>query len=86
MPGQTPRNTSDRHFPGRYRKILGQIKVPQPGAVFLVAAGLLGKIYCDHIKALGGIAIDVGSVVDAWMALNTRPGQYENIVEWSLPQ
>jgi tetratricopeptide (TPR) repeat protein len=73
------------HFPDRYHEILTQLQVPKPGAVFLVAAGLLGKIYCHRIKELGGIAIDVGSIVDAWMGFNTRPGQYEPPEHWRLP-
>ena len=45
---------------------------PHPGEVYLVAAGFLGKIYCDLIRAKGGIGIDVGSVVDYWMGYSTR--------------
>lgn len=45
---------------------------PEPGEVWLVAAGFLGKIYCDRIRALGGIAIDIGSLADDWMGYATR--------------
>ena len=34
--------------------------------LFLVAAGILGKIYCQQIKQQGGVAIDIGSVLDSW--------------------
>lgn len=74
-----------RHFPDRYLELNSELKVPQQGAVFLVAAGLLGKIYCHRIRLLGGIAIDVGSVVDAWMGFATRPGQFEPLQQWTLP-
>ena len=40
--------------------------MPFPGAVFLVGAGALGKIYCQWIKERGGIALDIGSMCDAW--------------------
>ena len=60
------------HFPTVYDRTLAELSVPRPGAVFLVAGGLLGKIYCDRIKQLGGIAFDIGAVVDAWMGHNTR--------------
>jgi hypothetical protein len=38
----------------------------RPGEVWLVGAGVLGKVYCQAIKAAGGVAIDVGSVLDVW--------------------
>ncbi|HVT30704.1 MAG TPA: hypothetical protein VHE81_22030, partial [Lacipirellulaceae bacterium] len=77
--------TGEAHLPDVFRKLLRNICVPYRGAVFLVAAGLLGKIYCARIRNLGGVAIDVGSIVDAWMGQNTRPGQYDKTEEWILP-
>lgn len=44
----------------------------EAGELYLVAAGIFGKIYCDIIKKQGGIAIDIGSVVDIWMQVATR--------------
>jgi hypothetical protein len=73
------------HFPDQFKQIMADVRVPRPGAVVLVAAGLLGKIYCQHIRGLGGIAIDVGSVVDAWMGYGTRPGLYTDLSTWILP-
>ena len=66
-------------FPDAHRRILGALDPPRPGAVYLVAAGLLGKIYCGRIRELGGIALDVGSIADAWMGYNTRPGQLDTV-------
>jgi len=37
-----------------------------PGQVWLVAAGILGKAYCESIRAAGGVAVDVGAVMDLW--------------------
>lgn len=34
--------------------------------IFLVGAGNLGRGYLGHIKKCGGIAIDIGKVMDAW--------------------
>jgi hypothetical protein len=73
------------HFPEAYRRTLDALTVPAPGAVFLVGAGVLGKIYCARIKALGGIALDIGSLADAWLGFNTRPGQYDHLDDWRLP-
>jgi hypothetical protein len=44
----------------------------RPGVLYLVAAGLQAKIYCDIIKRAGGVALDVGSVADIWMQAPTR--------------
>jgi tetratricopeptide (TPR) repeat protein len=72
------------HFPDRYHDLLNEIRVPSRGAVFLIAAGLLGKVYCGRIRELGGIAIDIGSLADAWMGVNTRPGQFDDAAAWTL--
>jgi len=60
------------HFPNEFEDIVRQIKVPYEGAVYLVGAGLLGKVYCGEIKKQGGIAIDIGSVMDALAGVKTR--------------
>jgi Tfp pilus assembly protein PilF len=75
---------SGPHFPNRFHEIMTTLAVPRRGAVFLVAGGLLGKIYCERIRQLGGIAIDIGSIADAWMGFDTRPGQYSQEFEWML--
>jgi hypothetical protein len=85
LPGTSTPGGGTGHFPNRYTEILANLTVPRPGAVYLVAAGLLGKIYCSHIKQRGGIAIDVGAVVDAWMGFDTRPGHFEATTQWMLP-
>ncbi|MBG9386529.1 hypothetical protein [Caenimonas aquaedulcis] len=45
---------------------------PLEGEVYLVAAGFLGKLYCDLVCRRGGIAIDIGSLADYWMGFATR--------------
>jgi hypothetical protein len=72
------------HYPAVYNSILETLEVPFKGAVYLVAGGLLGKIYCDRVKQLGGIALDIGSIADVWMGFNTRPGQYDASGKWTL--
>jgi hypothetical protein len=60
------------HFPHRYEELLRLIEVPFKGAPFLVGGGILGKVYCSHIKNLGGIAIDIGSIFDVWAGISNR--------------
>lgn len=78
------RETLGPHFPYAYDRLLASLTVPRPGCVFLVAAGLLGKIYCARIKALGGVAIDIGALADAWMGHDTRDGEHAGVA--TLPQ
>ncbi|MGE7414565.1 tetratricopeptide repeat protein [Methylobacterium tarhaniae] len=62
------------HWPERYPQIMDALSQPLNGRLYIVAAGLLGKFYCDRIKKSGGVALDVGSVADGWMGSRTRPG------------
>jgi hypothetical protein len=62
------------HFPMIYEEIISDLRsVSQQGRVWLVAAGILGKRYCAEIRAQGGVALDVGSIVDGWLGKATRP-------------
>lgn len=62
---------SGRHYPDRFNTLRHSLDV-RPGELYLVAAGVLGKIYCQWIKAAGGIAVDAGSVADHWCGHRTR--------------
>ena len=73
------------HFPAVYDQLLANLTIPRPGAVFLVAGGLLGKIYCDQVRALGGIALDIGALADAWTGHNTRGPLLDAAVRRQLP-
>lgn len=78
LPTEVLDNCASAHYPQVYHTLLKELRMCRPGEVFLVAAGFLGKIYCGVIKEAGGIAIDVGSIVDGWMGYNTRPGHLDN--------
>ena len=67
-----PGAISKPHWPDGYNEVMGQLESIRPGSVFLVGAGLLGKIYCDKIKSKGGIAIDIGSILDSWANVPSR--------------
>ena len=56
--------------------ILYKQLVEFPGMIFLVGGGLFGKTYCQLIKSQGGIALDVGSLLDAWVGIASRPTVY----------
>lgn len=61
------------HFPVIYQRHLAALAAPQAGRVWLIAAGVLGKIYAGAIRASGGIALDIGSIADGWAGAITRP-------------
>ena len=75
----------ERHFPDVFDRIMADLALPHPGAVVLVAGGLLGKIYCDRVRQLGGVALDIGALADAWMGRNTRGSSLDKSMAWVLP-
>jgi hypothetical protein len=67
-----PGSASEPHWPDGFHRVMDSVKVVQEGQPFLIGAGVLGKIYCQRVKELGGVAIDVGSVIDAWAGVDSR--------------
>lgn len=65
--GLAPEPFRDWH--ARLKRELQQV---ERGVLYLVAAGVMGKIYCDLIKRGGGVALDIGAVADIWMRAPTR--------------
>lgn len=63
----------DPHFTTVFERVKQQIASDiQPGDVVLVGAGILGKVYCSLAKDQGAVALDLGSLFDAWAGLTTR--------------
>lgn len=63
------------HYPDRFNAIIADLSGRDlSGQLYLVAGGILGKFYCDRIKQQGGVALDIGSLVDSWVGVATRPG------------
>jgi hypothetical protein len=73
-----PGSVSQPHWPDGYLEVMQQLDEIRAGTPFLVGAGVLGKLYCDRIKAKGGIAIDIGSVLDGWAGIPSRPRHVSN--------
>jgi hypothetical protein len=59
-------------WPRFYAELLDGLNVRTRGEVFLVGAGLLGKSICVAIRDRGGIALDMGSVLDQLADKTTR--------------
>jgi|GEM_PF-2095717 len=61
------------YYPKQYNEIIEFINNTDcKGKLCLVGAGLLGKYYCWKFKEAGGIAIDIGNVMDKFAGLITR--------------
>jgi hypothetical protein len=67
-----PGSVSEPHWPDGFNDVMEQLDAVRPGMAFLVGAGALGKIYCDRIKAKGGVALDIGSILDSWAMIASR--------------
>lgn len=91
VPGETPLGRPEelasrgQHFPQVFDRLMAEISVPFPGACYLIGAGLLGKIYADRIRQLGGIAIDIGALVDGWVGINSRRNAFVQLAANPLP-
>jgi hypothetical protein len=71
------------HYPDVFERVMGELVGDHRGKIFLVAGGILGKLYIGQIRRHGGIAIDIGSLADAWARKMTRPG-YEELQHLAL--
>ena len=72
----------DIHFPNRFNEISLELSgIDRTGELFFVGAGLAGKLYCEVIRQAGGMAVDVGSLMDVWMGIGVRPYQSSKFVE-----
>lgn len=67
-----PGSVSQPHWPNGFNEVMEQLEAVRPGDAFLVGAGVLGKIYCDRIKTRGGVALDIGSILDSWANIPSR--------------
>jgi hypothetical protein len=60
------------HFPTVFDEVVGRIRAGAVQYCVLVGAGPCGKIYCDEVRRAGGLALDVGSLMDLWCGRATR--------------
>lgn len=77
----TPNGSFEVHYPNEFDHIMRTINVDFPGMMFLVGAGVCGKVYCNRIKELGGIALDIGAVCDAWIDVPSRALVFQDMFD-----
>jgi tetratricopeptide (TPR) repeat protein len=61
--------------PASVARALEQLGDWPRGRLVLVGAGYAGKLIIDEARQRGGVALDVGSIFDRWVGLNTRSYQ-----------
>lgn len=67
-----PGSVTEPHWPLGFSLVKEQVERTVPGTIFLVGAGPLGKIYCHWVKEKGGVALDIGSLLDGWAGIASR--------------
>ncbi|ACP22395.1 conserved hypothetical protein (plasmid) [Sinorhizobium fredii NGR234] len=61
-------HASDQPLPLVYEAINEEIRrKTSPGTLVLIAGGIVGKIFIGTAKEAGGVALDLGSVMDEWL-------------------
>ena len=58
------RELSETHYFKHFPKVMEKLRGDLRGAVVLVGAGSLGKLYCHAAKSSGAVALDLGSAFD----------------------
>lgn len=67
---------SEDIYPAAFERVSARLSRPLHGKLFLVGAGIFGKHFMAQVKNNGGVAIDVGALLDAWDGRSTRPLVY----------
>ncbi|KQZ28528.1 hypothetical protein ASD50_19600 [Mesorhizobium sp. Root552] len=66
-------NKGTEPLPFIYHALLERLdSMVTAGDLVLVAGGIIGKIFVGHARAKGAIALDIGSVLDDWIAVGMR--------------
>lgn len=82
LTGKHPTN----HYPRRYQslmEIIGTVKKDRCN-LYLIGAGVLGKIYCNRAKETGNIALDLGCLFDGWSGVMSRSFYKNNLDKYKL--
>lgn len=81
-----PGHPSPSGYISQLENVLTQQLVEHPGMVYIVGGGLYGKLYCNLIKSQGGIAIDLGSLFDAWLGIPSRRLVYLSMFDTAIKE
>lgn len=79
-----PGSVEQPHWPDGFAAMIAAIDQVEPGELVLVGAGVLGKAYCEAVRRRGGVAVDLGSVLDGWAGVMSREGRITGGPEFGL--
>jgi hypothetical protein len=68
-----PQDILESHYFKDFPKVMQKLRGDLRGALVLVGAGFLGKLYCHAAKKSGAVAVDLGSAFDVLANQLTRP-------------
>ena len=55
------------HYPVHYENVLDSINLSaKPGSLWLIGAGVLANLYCMRVRENGGVALDLGTLIDLY--------------------
>ena len=66
IPGESWSRFVSSHYPTRFFEVMDELAAEQRGAVGIIGAGVLGKLYCLQLYDAGCAALDMGAVFDGW--------------------
>jgi len=66
------RTPDTRTLPAMIEEAIATMNAAAANKLVVVAAGYLGKWIVDEARARGGVALDLGSMLDYWIGLRTR--------------
>lgn len=77
VPGEARKYDVAHERESHFRAFLPEIlrRRFEPGRLWFVGAGILGKLYCQRIQECGSVAIDVGSLMDVWSGRQDTRGE-----------
>jgi tetratricopeptide (TPR) repeat protein len=66
------RTTDSRTLPAMVEEVIDTMETVVANRLVVVGAGYLGKWIADEARGQGGVALDLGSMLDYWIGLKTR--------------
>jgi len=83
IPEEYHTSEKENDHPEQFADYIKQIEANGAGWLYLVGAGILGKSYCHQAKMSGSVAVDIGSLFDAWAGVKSRSFM-EDFSEYAL--
>lgn len=70
-----------------FEKVCVEIEeLAAPGGVFLIGGGVAGKRFCAIAKRKRAVAVDMGSMLDAWASVDSRGSGFSSELKNSLDE